>query len=223
MLMPEDTSTDRGGTSTAKLAVRDLAVRGWTLLPNCVSARLRGQIQKGGTRMDYRQVRRLYDGLPHRIATGVFGQTVFSSYWEPSVQWTRSRTDVLESGTPPDFQFGIDILAPLGPDPIELDLVECSGRMPAEEFPENHRTRAVPVAPGALLMLDCRLFRRLAAEPKGNSVGFTIVRNWIAPAAGWPLEELKAMPSRAAAFFGRDNLPVSDIPTWLKLTHPEAT
>jgi hypothetical protein len=207
-------------TPAVTTAVLDVQTRGWTVLADIMSDRLCGKVLRGTGRINYRHIRQIFDGTPARVTEATIGSYVFSAL-RPSVKgWHRGRTDVLVSGTPPEFCFGIDLLAPLGPEPYVVDIVDGSARLPIDAQAATQTARRVRVAPRDLLMLDCRTYRRTANEPEAPAVEFSVIRSWMTPEEIWPAEELSKMPERAAAFFGRDLQQAATVKEWLIRTHP---
>jgi hypothetical protein len=212
--------TELPETPAITTAVLDLETRGWTVLPRILSDRLRGKTLRGTGRIDYRHIRQIFDGIPSRVADAAIGAHVFSCL-RPAIEgWHRGRSDVLASQTPPNFVYGIDLVAPLGPDPLVFDIVDGSARLPSRTIVPTQAARRVRVMPGDLLMLDARICRRAANDPAAAAVEISVIRSWITPEEVWPAEELAKMPERAAAFFGRNQQQTASVRGWLVRTHP---
>ncbi|WJS05550.1 hypothetical protein [Roseibium aggregatum] len=216
----ERLATELPETPSVATAVLDLKTRGWTVLTDIVSDRLRDKILRGAGRPDYRHIRQIVDGRPTRVATSAIGGHVFSCLRPGDKGWHRGRVDILASQTPPDFIYGIDLVAPLGSDPSVAALVDGSARLPDGAEVAVHAARRVSVRPGELLMLDCRIWRHLTDLPEAPAVRISIIRSWMTPEEVWPSKELDKMPERAAAFFGRDQQQTASVKEWLVRTHP---
>jgi len=208
-------------TPAITTAVLDLETRGWTVMRDIVSDRLRGKILRGTGRPDYRHIRQIVDGSPTRVTTSVIGAHVFSCLRPDVKGWHRGRTDILASRTPAGFIYGIDLVTPLGPDPLVTDIVDGSARLPLGAEAAVRAARRVQVRPGDLLMMDCRIWRRDASDPGASAIAISVIRSWMTPEEVWPLKELDKMPERAAAFFGRDRRQTASVREWLVRTHPE--
>jgi hypothetical protein len=215
--------TELPETPEVATAVLDLRTRGWTVLTNNVSVRLRDKILRGTGRPDYRHIRQIVDGRPTRVATATIGAHAFSCLRPAVKDWHRGRTDVLASQTPPDFIYGIDLVAPLGPDPCVARIVDGSARLPGGAEAAIQAARRVSVGPGDLLMLDCRICRRIDDAPEAPVVQISIIRSWMTPEEIWPAKELDKMPERSAAFFGRGRQQTASVKEWLIRTHPRRT
>ncbi len=203
-------------------ALQDLRTLGWTILRGNISPRL---VQKvladGASRPNYRYVRQVYDGLPHRIIERLLGMTVFSGLYEVGKHWHRSRPDVHASGASRDFIAGVDLVTPLESLGLDIELIPASRRLRPTESPLATSARAVHLAMLDLLLVDsCTLRRATMLKP---ALSFTVTRDWITPTEVWPECSELEVPERARQFLGGERIPCQDVMAWLKRTHSTRT
>lgn len=220
MRVAERNPTELPETPAVTTAVLDLETRGWTVLPGILSDRMRGKILRSTGRISYRHIRQIIDGTPSRVANAAIGAHVFSCLRPAIKGWHRGRNDVLASKTPPDFAYGIDLVAPLGPEAFVVDIVDGSARLPNDAIAATQAARRIDIKPGELLMMDGRICRRVENDAEATAVEISVIRSWMTPEEIWPSEELASMPVRAAAFFGRNQQQTASVKEWLVRTHP---
>lgn len=193
-------------SAAAPLVLQDLRTRGWTLL------------EAAGAWADLEAVapavaaRRSFEGALAEAAAGLLGPCMlsFARIGAPA-GWHRGRADTVQSGAPPEFIPGLDLVR--AREPMRAALIPGSGRLRSGDPAPEALAVELSLRPDQALLLDTRLWRRWPAP--APALFFSVVRAWLEPEADFrALAGAEASPADRL-FFGAATQPATDVGRWL--------